>query len=188
MKKQIYNWIFRNLMGWKIEGSFDEQIKKSVLIVMPHTSWHDFYVAIICKGALGAEINWVGKKELFRFPFSYFFKSCGGVPLDRTGGLNKVESIVNIFNSKETFRLGMAPEGTRKKVEQLKTGFYYIALKANVPIIPVSLNFEKKVIDFGNPFYTTGDIESDLIILNKHFVDAKGKIPGKGYNSASNQT
>jgi 1-acyl-sn-glycerol-3-phosphate acyltransferase len=79
--------------------------------------------------------------------------------------------------------LGLSPEGTRKKVEQLKTGFYYIALKANVPIIPVSLNFEKKVVDFGKPFYTTGNIESDLICLNKHFVDAKGKIPENGYKA-----
>lgn len=101
--------------------------------------------------------------------------------MDRTGGLNKVESIVSIFNSKEVFRLGLSPEGTRKKVEQLKTGFYYIALQANVPIIPVSINFEKKVIDFGKPFYPTGKLEPDLTILNKHFVNAKGKIPENGY-------
>ena len=181
MKKQIYEWIFENVMGWKIEGSFDEQIKKCVFMVMPHTSWHDFYVAIICRGALGVAINWVGKKELFRFPFGYFFKSLGGVPLDRTGGLNKVESIAGIFNSKEIFRLGLSPEGTRKKVEQLKTGFYYIALKASVPIIPVSINFEKKAVDFGIPFNPTGNIESDLIILKKHFINAKGKIQEKGY-------
>ena len=181
MKKRIYKWIFCNLMGWKIEGVFNEEIKKSVLMVMPHTSWHDFYVAIICRGAVGSEINWIGKKELFRFPFSYFFKYLGGTPLDRTGGLNKVESIAAIFETRETFRLGLSPEGTRKKVEVLKTGFYYIAIKANVPIIPVSINFEKKVVDFGNPFNPTGNIESDLQILNKHFVDAKGKIPENGY-------
>ncbi|AOW10216.1 1-acyl-sn-glycerol-3-phosphate acyltransferase [Flavobacterium gilvum] len=181
MKKQIYKWIFENLMGWKIEGNFDEEIKKCILIVMPHTSWHDFYIAIICRGALGVDINWVGKKELFRFPFGYFFKYFGGTPLDRAGGLNKVESIVNIFNSKEIFRLGISPEGTRKKVEQLKTGFYYIALHANVPVIPVSLNFEKKIVEFGKPFYTTGNLDSDLLSLNKHFVNAKGKIPENDY-------
>ena len=186
MKKQIYRWIFGNVMGWKIERSINEQIKKSVLMVMPHTSWHDFYVAIICRGATGVDINWVGKKELFRFPFGFFFKSLGGAPLDRTGGLNKVESIVSIFNSKEIFRLGLSPEGTRKKVDQLKTGFYYIALEANVPIIPVSINFEKKIVDFGNAFYPTGNIESDLIFLNKHFVNAKGKIPENGYKVSKN--
>lgn len=181
MKRQICRWFFEKIMGWKIEGNIDREIKKSVMMVMPHTSWHDFYIAIICKGAIGADINWVGKKELFRFPFGFFFKSLGGSPLDRTGGLNKVDSIVSIFDSKETFRLGLSPEGTRKKVEHLKTGFYYIAVKANVPIIPVSINFEKKTVDFGNAFYPTGNIEPDLIHLNKHFIGAEGKIPENGY-------
>ncbi|WP_348824859.1 1-acyl-sn-glycerol-3-phosphate acyltransferase [Flavobacterium aestuarii] len=181
MKKQIYRWIFYNLMGWKIEGNFSKEIKKCIVMVMPHTSWHDFYTAIICRGAIGVEINWIGKKELFRFPFGYFFKSLGGAPLDRTGGLNKVESIAKLFDSKETFRLGLSPEGTRKKVEVLKTGFYYIALQAKVPIIPVAMNFEKKVFNFGNPFYPTGNLESDLALLNKHFIGAKGKIPENGY-------
>lgn len=181
MKKQIYKWIFFNLMGWKIVGNFDEKIKKSVLMVMPHTSWHDFYVAIICRGATGIDINWVGKKELFRFPFGWFFKYLGGAPLDRTGGLNKVDSIAAIFDSKETFRLGLSPEGTRKKVQQLKTGFYYIALKANVPIIPVALDFGKKVISFGNPMILSGNIDLDLTILSAHFKGVKGKFPEKGF-------
>lgn len=181
MKRRIYKWIFSNLMGWKIEGGFNQEIKKCVLMVMPHTSWHDFYVAIICRGAVGGGINWIGKKELFRFPFAYFFKSLGGVPLDRTGGLNKVEAIAQIFETKETFRLGLSPEGTRKKVETLKTGFYYIAVKATVPIIPVSINFEKKTVDFGKLFQPTGNIDDDLIVLNKHFIGSKGKIPENGY-------
>lgn len=185
MKKQIYKWIFCNLMGWKIEGNFDKNIKKSILMVMPHTSWHDFYVAILCRGVIGAEINWIGKKELFRFPFGFFFKFFGGAPLDRTGGLNKVDSTAKLFDSKKTFRLGLSPEGTRKKVEILKTGFYYIAMKAGVPIIPVAMNFEKKVFDFGDAFYPTGNLETDLIHLNKHFAGVKGKLPQNGYDPSS---
>lgn len=181
MKKQIYKWIFHSIMGWEIVGGLDQNIKKSVLMVMPHTSWHDFYVAMFCRGAIGVDINWVGKKELFRFPFGFFFKYLGGAPLDRTGGLNKVESIANIFYTRETFRLGLSPEGTRKKVNQLKTGFYYIAVTAKVPIIPVSINYEKKVVDFGMPFYPTNNIESDLKFLNNHFIDAKGKIEKNEY-------
>lgn len=150
-------------------------------MVMPHTSWHDFYVAIICKGALGVQINWVGKKELFRFPFGFFFKFFGGLPLDREGNKNKVESIVDLFNSRETFRLGISPEGTRKKVDNLKTGFYYISLQANIPIIPVSINFEKKVVHLGTPFNPTGDITQDFDVLLEHFIDSKGKIPANDY-------
>jgi 1-acyl-sn-glycerol-3-phosphate acyltransferase len=181
MKKQIYKWIFSNLMGWKIIGGIDEKIEKCVLMVMPHTSWHDFYIAIICRGATGIDINWVGKKELFRFPFGGFFKYMGGAPLDRSGGLNIVDSIVAIFDSKKTFRLGLSPEGTRKKVDQLKTGFYYIALKANVPIITVALDFGTKTVRFGKPVIPSGNIDSDLTILKAHFIGVKGKIPEKGF-------
>jgi 1-acyl-sn-glycerol-3-phosphate acyltransferase len=105
----------------------------------------------------------------------------GGEPLDRAGGLNKVDSIAAIFQRKETFRLAVAPEGTRKKTDVLKTGFYYIALKANVPIIPVAFDFGKKVVNLGKPLKPTGNLEEDLIILNKHFIGVLGKIPEKGF-------
>ncbi len=181
MKKSIYKFIFFRLMGWKIEGSIDGNCKKCVLMPMPHTSNHDFYLGIFTRGITGLEMNWVGKKELFGFPFGYYFRYMGGEALDRTGGLNKVDSIVQIFERKEVFRLAVAPEGTRKKVTELKTGFYYIALKAKVPIIPVTFDFGKKEINLGNPFLPTGNIENDMTILRKHFVGVVGKIPENGY-------
>lgn len=181
MKKQFYKWIFFNLMGWKIVGTIDTDIKKCVMMVMPHTSAHDFYLGIFTRGITGLEMNWVGKKELFRFPFGFYFRYMGGEPLDRTGGLNKVDSIAAIFQRKEIFRLAVAPEGTRKKVSELKTGFYYIALKANVPIIPVAFDFGKKEVNIGNPLIPTGNIEADVSILKKHYIGVEGKIPEKGY-------
>lgn len=168
-------------MGWKIEGSIDPAIKKCVMMVMPHTSAHDFYLGIFTRGITGLEMNWVGKKELFRFPLGFYFRYMGGEPLDRAGGLNKVDSIAAIFQRKETFRLAVAPEGTRKKTDVLKTGFYYIALKANVPIIPIAFDFGKKVVNLGKPLKPTGNLEEDLIILNKHFIGVLGKIPEKGF-------
>ena len=168
-------------MGWKIEGSIDSAIKKCVMMVMPHTSAHDFYLGIFTRGITGLEMNWVGKKELFRFPLGFYFRYMGGEPLDRTGGLNKVDSIAAIFQRKDTFRLAVAPEGTRKKVNELKTGFYYIALKANVPIIPVAFDFGKKTVSLGKPLMPTGNLEDDLIILKKHFIDVLGKVPENGF-------
>ena len=182
MKKQIYKWIFFILFGWKIEGTISPDIKKCVMMVMPHTSAHDFYLGIFTRGITGLEMNWVGKKELFRFPFGLYFRYMGGEPLDRSGGLNKVDSIAAIFQRKEVFRLAVAPEGTREKVGELKTGFYYIALKANVPIIPVAFDFGKKEVNLGSPVFPSGDIEKDLAILKKHFIGVKGKIPEKGYS------
>jgi hypothetical protein len=105
----------------------------------------------------------------------------GGEPLDRTGGLNKVDSIAAIFQRKEIFRLAVAPEGTREKVSELKTGFYYITLKANVPIIPVAFNFGKKEVNLGNPLMPSGNLEADMLILKKHYTGVEGKIPEKGY-------
>ena len=182
MKKQIYKWIFFNLMGWKIVGTIDKDLKKCVMMVLPHTSAHDFYLGIFTRGITGLEMNFVGKKELFRFPLGSYFRYMGGEPLDRSGGLNKVDSIAAIFERKEVFRLAVAPEGTRNKTNELKTGFYYIALKANVPIVPVAFDFGKKEVNLGKPVYPTGDLDSDLAVLKKHFVGVKGKIPEKGYS------
>jgi len=181
MKKQFYKWLFFKIMGWKIVGTINPEIKKCVMMVMPHTSAHDFYLGIFTRGITELEMNFVAKKELFRFPFGYYFRYMGGEPLDRSGGLNKVDSIAAIFDKKETFRLAVAPEGTRKYVSELKTGFYYIALKANVPIIPVAFNFGKKEVQLGLPLLPSGNLEKDLVLLNQHFVGVKGKIPENGY-------
>jgi 1-acyl-sn-glycerol-3-phosphate acyltransferase len=113
---------------------------------------------------------------LFAWPFGYYFRWVGGAPLDRSKNQNKVEAIASIFNSKKEFRLGMSPEGTRKKVQKWRTGFYYIALKANVPIIPTSMDYKTKTITIGKSFDPTGDIEADLKILKKFFVGSVGKV------------
>ncbi|MGZ9675759.1 1-acyl-sn-glycerol-3-phosphate acyltransferase [Flavobacterium sp. GNP001] len=181
MKKRLYEFIFFKLMGWKIVGGIDASVKKCVMMVLPHTSAHDFYLGIFTRGITQLEMNWVGKKELFRFPFGYYFRYMGGEPLDRSGGLNKVESIAAIFEKKETFRLAVAPEGTRHKVTELKTGFYYIALQANVPIIPVSFDFGRKQVHLGAPLQPTGNFENDLAILKEHYRGVEGKIPDYGF-------
>ncbi|WP_431241610.1 1-acyl-sn-glycerol-3-phosphate acyltransferase [Flavobacterium sp. P21] len=180
MKKQLYKFIFYKLMGWQIKGIENADVKKCILMVMPHTSNHDFYIGLFTRGISGLQMNWVGKKELFKFPFGYYFRNVGGEPLDRSGGLNKVDSIASIFDRKETFRLAVAPEGTRKGVTEIRTGFYYIALKANVPIVPVAFDWGKKEVNLGEPFYPTGDYEADWEILKKHYVGVVGKIPENG--------
>ena len=177
MKKKLYQFIFFRLMGWKIEGGIDSNIKKCILMVIPHTSWHDFYLGIFTRGIIGLEMNFIGKKELFRFPLNYYFRWMGGEPLDRSGNLNTVEAIAKIFENKDEFRLAIAPEGTRKKVSELKSGFYYIALKAGVPIIPVAFNFGKKSVQLGKSLNLSENYENDLALLVKHFEGVYGKIP-----------
>jgi 1-acyl-sn-glycerol-3-phosphate acyltransferase len=122
-------------------------------------------------------INFIGKNSLFNGPFGFFFKGLGGTPVDRSQSNNLVDAIIEIFNSKEEFRLGLSPEGTRKKVDTWKTGFYYIAKGANVPIVMATLDFENKKIKISEPYYTTDDKEKDFNFFYTFYKNVKGKNP-----------
>ncbi len=181
MKRIIYKFIFSKVFGWKLIGKVDFNMKKCVLIVVPHTSWYDFFLGIFTRSILNTEINYVAKKELFVFPFGYFFKWTGGFPLNRSKNENKVDTIARIFSENEVFRLAIAPEGTRKKVSEWKTGFYYIAKKANVPIIPVAFDYGKKEVVYHEPYFLTDSFEDDLKFLHFKFKGVVGKFPEKSF-------
>jgi 1-acyl-sn-glycerol-3-phosphate acyltransferase len=181
MKQKLYSFIFCTLLGWKVKGTIASKLKKCVLIAVPHTSWWDFFLGIFTRGILNIEINYVAKKELFVFPFFYFFRWTGGRPLNRQKNENKVDSIAAVFLKNEVFRLAIAPEGTRKKVDQWKTGFYYMAIKAGVPIIPVAFDYGKKEVVYHEPFYPTGNIDSDIRFLESYFIGVVGKNPELSY-------
>ena len=188
MKKKIYQFIFFRLMGWKIKGTLSPEIKKCIMIVVPHTSWHDFYIGLFARGIIGLEMNWVGKKELFQFPFGAYFRWMGGEPLNRKKNENKVDAIADVFKNKETFRLAIAPEGTRKKVDEWKTGFYYIALQADIPIIPIAFDFGKKEVKISAPFFPTGNKEADFEALGKNYIGVTGRIPEYSFVPKSNHS
>ena len=170
-------FIFQKIWGWTILGDFKKDtIKKAVIIVVPHTSWVDFWVAILTRKSLKTPVNFIAKKELFTWPFGYYFRWMGGAALDRTPGQNKVQAIAKIFDTKDEFRLALSPEGTRKKVTEWKTGYYYIAYTAKVPIIPVSLNYKTKTVTFYEPFYPTGNIKADTKKIKLYFKGIVGKV------------
>lgn len=175
------NWlakfIYFKIMGWEFKGSWPKGVKKSVVIVVPHTSWHDFYLGLMVRRILGVEIKYLAKKELFKPPFGWYFKWMGGTPLDRTPGQKKVEAIANIFRNKEEFRLAMSPEGTRKKVKDWKTGFYYIAKSADVPIVMIAFDFGRKRVKISQPLYTTDDKDADFNKIREFYKDVIGKVP-----------
>ncbi|QYJ69527.1 1-acyl-sn-glycerol-3-phosphate acyltransferase [Flavobacterium litorale] len=168
-------------MGWRIKGFMHPDVKKCIIIVVSHTSWTDFIVGVFTRGIIGLEMNFVAKKELFVFPFGVYFKWMGGTPLNRQKTENKVDAIAAIFDEKEVLRLAIAPEGTRKKVVQWKTGFYYIALKANVPIVPVAFNYAKKEVNIAAPYYLTGNKGIDFTALEAHYKGVKGYISANSY-------
>ena len=175
----LAKFIYFKLLGWKIVGNTNfskDTIKKAVIIALPHTSWHDFYIGILLRKIVGIKTNFVAKKELFRWPFGYYFKAVGGKALDRTPGQNKVEAIAKLFEGATEFRLALAPEGTRKKVDEWKTGFYYIAKAAKVPIIMFTLDFGKKQNKISEPFYPTDDMDADFKFMKAFYKGVEGKV------------
>ncbi|MAP79489.1 MAG: acyltransferase [Aequorivita sp.] len=173
----LAKFVFEKIMGWKIEGNFNPEVKKAVIIVVPHTSWHDFYIGLFTRRITKVDINYIAKKELFKWPYGWYFKWTGGKKLDRTPGQNKVEAIAELFKNNDELRLALSPEGTRKKVEVWKTGYYYIALKAEVPIICVAFDYKTKRVIIDNPFYPKGNIEEDTKKMRAFFKGVVGKVP-----------
>jgi len=175
--KLFSRFILYTILGWKTKGNFPKHLKKYIIIAAPHTHWFDFPLGIAIEWAEGVSANYIGKASLFKPPFGFIFKWLGGTPVNRSESTNKVQAIVNIFNSKEKFILALSPEGTRKKVDKWKTGFYYIAKGANVPIIMVTLNFKDKEIKISEPYYLTDNMEKDFNFFYNYYKDVVGKVP-----------
>ena len=167
--------------GWKIEGEIDHDVKKFIGIVGPHTSNYDFFIGLMIRSVMNLQASkFLGKSQLFKFPYGILFRKLGGYPVERSKNNNLVESVVEIFNAHDEFAIGLAPEGTRSKVTRLKTGFYHIARKANVPILMIGMDFSTKTVVFRPFFYPTTDAVADFKEIIGFFSQFKGAVPEKG--------
>ncbi|MET7030190.1 1-acyl-sn-glycerol-3-phosphate acyltransferase [Sediminicola luteus] len=176
----LAKFIYYKLLGWKTVGTFPD-VDKCVVIVVPHTSWVDFFLGLLIRKVWNQEINYIGKKSLFDSPFGWFFKWTGGAPIDRSKSSDTVKATAKVFESRDVFRLTLAPEGTRKKVTEWKTGFYYIAKEAKVPIVMVAFDFGKKQIKVSQPHFPSGDLEKDLKVYKDFYKGVIGKVPEYSY-------
>ncbi|HEX2682971.1 MAG TPA: 1-acyl-sn-glycerol-3-phosphate acyltransferase, partial [Ferruginibacter sp.] len=145
---------------WKISGNFPYQYKKMVLAVAPHTSWVDVMVGFAARKELKiTQAKFLGKQELFVGPLGWILRKMGGTPVDRFSKQGMVEQVAALFAADENFMLGLAPEGTRKKVDTLRTGFYHIAKRAGVPILPIGFDYKRRIVVIGDAFFP-GDNET----------------------------
>tara|TARA_A100001011_G_C14322291_1_gene851390 strand:+ start:1547 stop:2050 length:504 start_codon:yes stop_codon:yes gene_type:complete len=167
-------------MNWKIVGSFPSE-PKYIVAVVPHTSWLDIFVGLLVRSISGESISFIGKKELFTPLTAWFFKSLGGTPIDRSGNKDTVESIVATFEAHKKIRIAIAPEGTRKKVNKLRTGYYYIAKRLNIPIVPVAFDYENKRVIVHPNFYTSSNDQKDLKALETLFKGVCGYSRQKSF-------
>ncbi len=167
---------FLKLTGWKVQGSLPANATKCVLIAAPHTSNWDLPYTLMVAFVLRLNVYWMGKSSIFRPPFRGIMMWLGGIPVNREQSTNMVEaSALAIRAADGTVQLVVPPEGTRSKARYWKTGFYYIAQSAQVPIVMAYLDFAEKRGGLGPALQPTGDIEKDMAIVKAFYAPIKGK-------------
>ena len=167
---------FLRLNGWQIQGTLPPEAAKSVLIAAPHTSNWDLPYTLMVAFALRLNICWMGKHSLFRWPVGGLMRWLGGVAVDRGKNNNLVAaSAATIRQSTGSLQMVVPPEGTRGKTRQWKTGFYFIALQAQVPIILAYMDYHRKLSGLGPVFTPSGDVEADMAEIKRFYAPFKGR-------------
>lgn len=172
------------ILGWRLESEIPKDVDKCVVVMGPHTSNWDFFIGRLGFFALGVKAYFLMKKELFFFPLGFFLKYLGGIPVDRKGNTTQkiTDLAVSYFNKNEKMFLVFTPEGTRSYNSKWKTGFYYVSLKANVPIYIGYMDYEKKIGGFHSKFKPSGDIDNDIEYIKSILKQYKGRYPENGIN------
>lgn len=168
------------LLGWHVDGKLPD-LPKYILIGAPHTSNWDFILFLGIIFTLRANVRFMGKAELFRFPHGPFFYYCGGIPVDRKKSTGLVEQMVEACNKSDNFILTIAPEGTRHHVTEWKRGFYHIAKNAGVPIVMAVVDGKHKEVRVGQVFQPTDDMEADMKNIQGFFTGVVGINPRRKY-------
>jgi 1-acyl-sn-glycerol-3-phosphate acyltransferase len=173
---RAFSIAFLKCTGWKVDGALPPNGQKSVLIAAPHTSNWDLPYTLMVAFALRLNVYWMGKRQLFRFPFRHIMMWLGGIPVTRETSNNLVAASVAAIQSADgPLQLIVPPEGTRNHTRYWKTGFYYIALGAKVPIVMAYMDYERKISGLGPVFQPTGDVEADMLAIKAFYAPFKGK-------------
>ena len=178
-RNRLFSYIGTTLLsvtGWRVEGEIPD-MKKLLVVFAPHTSNWDFVYGMAMVLSLKIKIYWLGKHTIFKKGFRRLLKSLGGIPVNRGDSTNIIKDITAFANQEGGFLIGLSPEGTRKRVENWKSGFLRMANSLECPILLVGIDYPSKVIKFTDLFYPTGDNQRDIDYLKKYYKDFIGKIP-----------
>ena len=176
MWKKLCNWLLYKRMGWTADVTEDHP-DKFIICLAPHTSNWDFILGLLYSRSIGMKINFLMKKEWFFWPLGPIFKSLGGIPVYRQKKTSMTDAMAEAAKKAEQFRLCITPEGTRSKTAEWKKGFYFIALKAGLPILLYGVDYEKKLISCKKTVIPIGDVDTDMRDIKLYFKDFKGKKP-----------
>lgn len=169
-------------MGWKVKYDFPLDTPKAIYVVAPHTSMWDFPFGILSRGYLKIFIGFVIKAELTKGPLGWILKAMGAYPVDRSRANNFVDAVAQVLKSKDNIHICITPEGQRRAVKKFKKGFWYMAKKANVPLVLVKFDFGNKVLDFSN-LYWVSDLNKDLEYIWEYFKGVQGHTPENGIHT-----
>jgi 1-acyl-sn-glycerol-3-phosphate acyltransferase len=173
---RVFSVTFLRLTGWKVLGALPTEAQKSVFIAAPHTSNWDLPYTLMVAFTLRLNIYWMGKASIFRFPFGPLMRWLGGIAVDRSKTNNLVAASAQaIQDAQGPLQLVVPPEGTRSKTRYWKTGFYHIAVAAQVPIVMAYMDYERKLSGLGPMFVPTGDLEADMVQIKAFYAPFKGK-------------
>ena len=176
MWKALCNWLLYKQMGWTAEVTEDHPAK-FIICLAPHTTNWDFLIGQLYIRARGMQSNFLMKKEWFFWPLGPIFKRMGGIPVYRQKKTSMTDSMAETAKQADTFHLCITPEGTRSKNPDWKKGFYFIALKAGIPILLYGIGYEKRHIQCTKKIVPSGDLEKDMREIKLYFKDFKGKYP-----------
>ena len=173
---RLFSRLYLKLAGWQVLGALPPVAQKSVFIAAPHTSNWDLPYTLMVAFSLRLNIYWMGKASIFRFPFGGLMKWLGGIPVDRSKTNNLVAASAQaIMSASGALQLIVPPEGSRSKTRYWKTGFYHIAMAAQVPIVMAYMDYHRKISGLGPVFHPSGDIESDMRSIKAFYAPFKGK-------------
>lgn len=178
MGNKFFRFILYKMMGWKVEVTQDIK-EKCIIALAPHTSNLDFLIGILYSRAEGIRSNFLMKKEWFFWPMGVLMRKLGGIPVHRSKKMSLTDQLARFAIESKSFCLCITPEGTRSRVEEWKRGFYYIALKANLPILLYGVDFEKKLIRCTETIIPNGCVDEQMKKIKSYYKDFKGRHPQK---------
>ncbi len=176
----LARWLGRTVLrlgGWTLEGALPAGHPRLVMIAAPHTSNWDYVWMVAVAYAFGVKLHAVGKKSLFWFPLGALLRWLGLIPIDRAGKLGLVEQLAATLTAAPGMLLAIPPSGTRNKTDRWRSGFYWVAHTAKVPIVMGFLDYGRRRTGVGGLLVTTGDVHADMNVLRDFYAPMRGKDP-----------
>ncbi len=159
------------LFGWSVVGEYDDSLKNCIIVIAPHTSNWDFIWGVLARSVYQVRVKYLIKDSFFKPGIAWFFNWTGGIPVNRKKKTDLTERLVKMLDSGEEIKVAFTPEGTRKRVDRWRSGFYWVAMETKLPIVMHYMDYKRKQVVMGEPFWPSGDWEKDKPVFEAFYAD-----------------